>query len=50
LNTIFSRYGSDGSAKIVLFETDESDVELQHDLFAPYPKLDSKGIRVVFER
>jgi cytochrome P450 len=50
LNTIFSRYGSDGPAKIVLFETDESDVELQHDLFVPYPKLDSRGIRVMFER
>ncbi len=35
---------------MVLFETDESDVELQHDLFVPYPKLDSRGIRVVFER
>lgn len=50
LNAIFSRYGSDGPGKIVLFETDESDVELQHDLFVPYPKLDSKGIRVMFER
>jgi len=50
LNTIFSRYGGDGPAKIVLFETDESDVELQHDLFVQYPKLDSRGIRVVFER
>jgi cytochrome P450 len=50
LNTIFSRYGSDGPAKIVLFETDISDIELQHDLFVPYPKLDSRGIRVVFVR
>jgi hypothetical protein len=35
---------------MVLFETDESNVELQHDLFVPYPKHGSKGIRVVFER
>jgi cytochrome P450 len=50
LNTVFSRYGSNGPAKMVLFDTDKSDVELQHDLFVPYPKLDSKGIRVLFER
>jgi len=50
LNTVFSRYGSNGPAKMVLFNTDESDVELQHDLFVPYPKLGSNGIRVMFER
>jgi cytochrome P450 len=49
LSTVLSRYGSDGPAKMVLYETDETDVELQHDLFVPYPKLTSKGIRVMFE-
>ncbi|BCS18374.1 cytochrome P450 [Aspergillus puulaauensis] len=29
-----------------LYETDISDVELAHDFFLPFPKLDSKGIRV----
>ena len=50
LNTVLTRYGSDGPAKIKLFETDDSDVEMQRDLFIPYPKEGSKGIRVVFER
>jgi hypothetical protein len=30
-----------------LYETDESDVELAHDFFLPFPRLDSKGIRVI---
>jgi hypothetical protein len=29
-----------------LFDTDVSDVRLQHDMFIPFPKLDSKGVRV----
>ncbi|WYZ45823.1 hypothetical protein EsH8_IX_000048 [Colletotrichum jinshuiense] len=29
-----------------LFETDESDVRMAHAWLAPYPKLDSKGVRV----
>lgn len=50
LDAVFSRYGTDGPAKMALFETDESDVELQHDLFVPFAKEGSKGVRVVFER
>jgi hypothetical protein len=30
-----------------LYETDETDVKLAHDFFLPFPKLDSKGIRVI---
>lgn len=30
-----------------LFETDKTDVEIVADHFVPYPKADSKGIRVV---
>jgi hypothetical protein len=29
-----------------LYETDISDIELQHDFFLPFPKWDSKGVRV----
>ncbi|KMU91874.1 cytochrome P450 monooxygenase [Coccidioides immitis H538.4] len=29
-----------------LYKTDKSDVELVHDYFLPFPKLDTKGIRV----
>lgn len=32
---------------IELFETDVSDVEFKHDYQVAYPKLDSKGVRVV---
>lgn len=30
-----------------LFETDKEDVEMRYDLFVPYGKRDSKGIRVI---
>jgi hypothetical protein len=29
-----------------LYDTDETDVKFVHDFFLPFPKLDSKGIRV----
>ncbi|KAI5917026.1 putative cytochrome P450 [Camillea tinctor] len=32
-----------------LYETGPDDVEIHHDYFAPRPKLDSKGVRVVVE-
>lgn len=32
--------------KFELFETDYSDIEIVHDFFTPYPRLDSKGVRV----
>ena len=46
---MFGGYGSSGPAKMKLFETDESDVEIHHDLFIPFPKEVSEGIRMVFE-
>jgi hypothetical protein len=42
--TVFRRF-----EKQELFETTRADVDIQHDLFLPQPKLDSKGIRVIFE-
>jgi hypothetical protein len=30
-----------------LFETDREDVTIAHELFLPFPKLSSKGVRVV---
>ena len=32
--------------RLELYETDITDVELKHDLFLPFAKLDSKGVRV----
>jgi cytochrome P450 len=53
LNAVFTRYaapGLDSPAKISLFGTTKGDVELKHDLFIPGPNLDSKGIRVIFDK
>ena len=33
-----------------LFETDESDVEMEHAYLVPYPKWESKGVRVTLKR
>ncbi|KAL9616872.1 MAG: hypothetical protein Q9160_008294 [Pyrenula sp. 1 TL-2023] len=43
-------FGPDSRVEMSLFETDESDVEVIHDMFNPSPKLDSKGVRVMVER
>ena len=40
LATVFSRFSFE------LFETDRSDVEMAHAYLVPYPKWDSKGVRV----
>jgi cytochrome P450 len=37
-----------GAPRFELFETDESDVVAAHDFIVPLPRLDSKGMRVVF--
>jgi len=42
--TIFRWY------KFELFETDVSDIALKHDMFLPFPKLDSKGVRVLVSK
>ena len=40
LATLFRRYDFE------IYETDESDVRIEHDFFLPSPRLDSKGVRV----
>jgi hypothetical protein len=37
-----------GAPAFELFETDEIDVIAAHDFIVPMPRLDSKGVRVVF--
>jgi hypothetical protein len=32
--------------RLELFETDRSDVVMQHEFFLPAPKLDTQGVRV----
>ncbi|KIV81137.1 hypothetical protein PV11_08581 [Exophiala sideris] len=48
---IFRRYGGPGnlgpSGYFELFETTHEDVEIQYDLFVPFPKKGSKGVRVL---
>lgn len=36
--------------ELELFETDESDVEFQHDYQIAYPKLNTKGVRALVKR
>lgn len=43
LATVFRRFIFE------LYETDISDVDLAHDLFALFPKLNSRGVRVTVE-
>jgi hypothetical protein len=38
--TVFSRFDFE------LYETDVSDVEMQHAYLVPYPKWESKGVRM----
>lgn len=42
--TVFTRFDFE------LFETDNSDVEMEHAYLVPYPKWDSKGVRVTVKR
>lgn len=51
LTGVWRRFGGAGikgeDGEFELFETDREDVEMRYDLFVPYGKRDSKGIRVV---
>lgn len=38
-----------GGSRMELFETDETDVMPVHDFLIPFPKLDSKGVRIVIK-
>jgi hypothetical protein len=42
---VLRRLGS----RLRLYETGVEDVEIQHDIFIPVAKKDSKGVRVVVE-
>ena len=50
---IFREYGSVGgdnpAGVMELYETTKSDVEIESDWFAPTPRLDTKGIRIVLK-
>jgi cytochrome P450 len=50
---LFRRYGEPGNAgpkgAFDLFKTTREDVEMKHDLFLPFPKKDSKGVRIVLK-
>ncbi|EER24920.1 hypothetical protein D8B26_007494 [Coccidioides posadasii str. Silveira] len=48
LNHILAALFRPGGADFSLYETDESDVMPAHDLIVPLPKLDTKGVRVMF--
>ena len=36
--------------RMELFETDKRDIEMEYDLFVPYGKKDSQGIRIVIKK
>jgi cytochrome P450 len=38
-----------GGVEMELFETNETDVEIVHDYFNPFPREDSKGVRVLIK-
>jgi len=56
LSGLWRRYGGpetedeDGSGWMELYETDRRDVEMEYDLFVPYGKKESQGIRVVIKK
>jgi hypothetical protein len=48
VNLMISALFRPGGPDFDLYETDESDVMPVHDLIVPLPKLDTKGVRVIF--
>lgn len=38
-----------GGPRFEAWETDDSDLTVVHDFFAPYPRLDSKGVRMMIK-
>lgn len=38
-----------GRFRFQLFETDDSDLEIVHDWFNPFPRQDSKGVRLLIK-
>ncbi|KAJ9660877.1 hypothetical protein H2201_006769 [Coniosporium apollinis] len=51
LFAVFRKYGGPGDhdPRMELFDTSVEDVEFKYDLFVPYPKMESEGIRVVLK-
>ena len=53
LSGVWRRFGGpetekkDAGGWMELYQTDKTDVEMEYDLFVPYAKKDSKGIRVI---
>jgi cytochrome P450 len=47
LHLILYRVFGPGGVEMELFETDESDLKIVHDYFNPFPRVDSKGVRVL---
>lgn len=43
ISTVLRRF------KLELFETDVEDVRVKHEIFIPFVKMDSKGVRVVMK-
>lgn len=48
LNFILSALFRPGGADFDMIDTDESDVMPVHDMIVPLPKLDTKGVRIIF--
>ncbi|KAF7126040.1 hypothetical protein CNMCM5793_002399 [Aspergillus hiratsukae] len=48
VNYIIAALFRPGGAEFELYETDETDVIPVHDLIVPLPRLESKGVRVIF--
>lgn len=48
LSLLVRRWGGDVDGGMKLWETDRSDVEIEHDFFNPFPRFESKGVRVAF--
>lgn len=48
INLIISALFRPGGVDFALYETDESNVKPVHDLIVPMPRLDTKGVRVIF--
>ena len=49
LNLILSALFRPNAPEFDMVDTDESDVMPVHDLIVPMPKLDTKGVRILFK-
>ncbi|KAH8732199.1 putative P450 monooxygenase [Phaeosphaeriaceae sp. PMI808] len=49
LALIIRRWGGEKDGCMELYETTRADVDVEHDFFNPFPRFESKGIRVVLK-